>query len=114
MIQTARCRYLRGLSLGVACIAVALTGCSSDAEDPVQQQRDRVETRLGASFSADQTACIMTAIDAPTIEALDGTADLGADSEAMLVYTVAVRACVDQAAPATTTSAGDTTTTSEG
>ena len=112
--QTVRRRHLWVLATGVSLFAGALSGCSSDAPDPAQQRRERVETRLGESFSKDQADCIVKAIDEPTLRALDGTGDLVPDSKPMLTYTVAVRTCVGSPTVATTTTTVDGASTTTG
>ena len=114
MTQTLRRRRLLGFVAGVTLLSVAAAGCSSDEVDPVQERRERVEARLGESFSKDQADCIVKTIDEATIQALDRTTDLAPDSPAMLTYTVAVRTCVGSPAPSPTTTEGTATTTTEG
>ncbi|MEO6989271.1 MAG: hypothetical protein ABI239_11560 [Aquihabitans sp.] len=116
MIHTPRRRHFVGIAVCAVLFPAIVAGCSSDEPDPAQQRRDRVETRLGESFSKDQADCIVETIDDDTLRALDRTVDLPADSAPMLTYTVAVRTCVNgtDTAPAPTTTDGETTTTAEG
>lgn len=103
-----------GLGLG----AIGLAACSSDADDPAEQRRERVEARLGETFAQDQVDCIMSSIDETALRALDRTVDLDADSAPLLSYTVAVRDCVVGDTADTTTTDPDpeasTTTVADG
>ena len=83
------------VTLAVSVLAVA--GCASEPTDPAQQREDRVKARIEDSFSRSQADCIMQVLDAPTIKALDRTAALDADSEAMRIYSNAVVACAGAA-----------------
>lgn len=114
MTQTPRRRPLWRLAACVALLSVVVASCSSDEPDPAQQRRERVETRLGETFSQDQADCIVETIDEDTLRALDRTVDLDPEGEPMLTYTVAVRACVSSPTPATTADDDTATTTSEG
>lgn len=116
MTQTPRRRHLMGITVSAVLFSAVVIGCSSDGPDPAQQRQDRVETRLGETFSKDQADCIVAAIDEDTLRALDRTVDLPAESAPMLTYTVAVRTCVNgtDTTPAPTTTDGGPTTTSEG
>ena len=119
MTQIPRRRHLLGVAACVALFSVAIAGCSSDESDPAQERRERVETRLGETFSKDQADCIVATIDEDTLRALDRTVDLPPDSPQMFIYSVAVRACVEDPNSASTTTTSDSTastasTTSEG
>lgn len=107
--------YLRStvFCAGLVALSLATGACSKDEPTPAEARRNRLETRLEASFSDTQATCILGKLDETTISALDRTATL-APGRALDRYSEAVRACV--ADPATTTEAtstsGAVTTTS--
>lgn len=76
-----------------AALATSAAACASEPKDPAQQREERVQARIESTFSRSQATCIMKVLDAPTIEALDATASVPADSEAMRIYSNAVVAC---------------------
>lgn len=113
--MTAR-RRTRLAVAALVLVATTLGACSSDDEPtPEELRRERVETRLNATFPRAQASCILNALDDETLLALDRDQDLAADSTAMQTYGFAVRACVADAEASgdgsTTTS--DATTTTE-
>ena len=94
------------LALGALVVAAALGACTSEPPDPAAVRRDQARTRLAASFSDAQTDCIVGALDAATIEALVGPADLDPTSEEFTQYSNVVLLCSrDQVSEATTTTA---------
>lgn len=91
--------------------ASSSAACSKDEPTPAEARRNRLETRLEASFSDAQVRCILAKLDDPTIQALDRTANLPPGA-ALNRYSDAVQACV--ADPATTTSTPSTPSTPAG
>lgn len=108
-------RRLTGLALvGALALGAPLAGCSDEAPDPAEARQERVETRLRDSFSAAQARCIVERLDPAAVRALDRTADLEAESVAMVAYSEAVTACVadpDAPPPETSTTAAPASTT---
>jgi hypothetical protein len=87
-------RSRRVTAVGLVLLLGASTAaCTSEPKDPAEQRKARVEARIEDTFSRSQANCIMKVLDGPTIQALDRTAKLRADSEAMRIYSNAVIAC---------------------
>ncbi len=86
-----RHRWSAPLLVGLVLVG---TACADDDVDPAEARADRVEARLQDSFSAAQARCIVGRIDDPVLQALDRTADLAADAEALVAYSEAVASCV--------------------
>lgn len=104
----------RARMLAALAVAAGLTfaGCSDEEPDPARARRERIETRLRASFSAAQADCILRNLDERTLAALDRERDLEADSPQLARYSAAAAACVaDPEATVTTTTVAASTTT---
>ncbi len=96
---------IRGTSLLLAA-AFTIAGCSDPAPDPAQARRNRVEDRLRSSFSVAQSTCILDRLDPAALRAVDRTATLQGDTEALATYSDAVAACVRDPTGTTTTTSG--------
>jgi hypothetical protein len=83
-----------GAALLAATVWVTAAGCSDPAPDPDQERLDRVEARLGESFSGAQVTCILDLVDDDTVRAIDRTADLDPDTDVFATYSAAVASCV--------------------
>jgi hypothetical protein len=103
----------------LAALVLLGAACAEDDVDPAEARAERVEQRLQDSFSAAQARCIVGRVDDTVVRALDRTADLAADDEALAAYSEAVAACVaDPTATAPTSTSApaspDTSTTAPG
>lgn len=99
------------LAIALTFASATLGGCSEDDPTPEELRRDRIESRLDATFPKAQVTCILDGLDDPTMIALDRDADLSEDSEALRTYSFLVRACAaDPTASATTTTGRSGTT----
>jgi hypothetical protein len=95
----------------VVVLVLVVAGCADEKVDPAEARQERVERRLQGSFSDAQARCIVDRIDATVVRALDRTADLEPDSEAMQSYSDAVAACVADPDATTTTTSATTSST---
>lgn len=82
-----------GVLVGLMAIASGFTGCASEPKTPAEVREERVTARITDTFSRSQATCIMKVLDDPTIKALDRSAALPSDSEALRIYSNAVVAC---------------------
>ena len=73
----------------------SLVSCASDPGDPAQERRDRVESRLEATFSRQQAACIVEALAPETVARLDAGTSISSDDDALRNYSDALSACVN-------------------
>ena len=96
---------LRGTALVLA-MALTVAGCADPAPDPAQARRNRVEDRLRSSFSVAQSTCILDRLDPAALRAVDRTATLQGDTEALASYSDAVASCVTDPTGTTTTTFG--------
>ena len=118
-VEPDRMRITRSvLPAGLVALAVAsglLGGCGKDEPTAEEMRRDRIGSRLDATFPKAQVTCILDGLDDATMIALDRDGDLAKGSKALSTYTFVVRACAkDSTASATTTTGtkGATTTSS--
>lgn len=79
--------------LAAITLTVALSACAGSEPDPAVARKERVQARLGGSFTSEQAACIVDALDPAALVALDRMGDLEGDSPEMTTYTEAVVAC---------------------
>ena len=101
-----------GAAFGLS-LSLILPACAKEAPTPEKLRRDRMESRLDATFPKAQASCILAGLDDATLQVLDRDADLPSGSAALRSYSFLVRACAanPEASSATTTGAGVTTTT---
>ena len=101
------------VATALAVAVLALAGCGSDAPDPEAERLERIEHRLGSSFSDAQADCIVDHLDDEELDALDRGRDLPADGAALTAWTEAVTDCITDGRPTSTTTSTPGTPTSE-
>lgn len=80
--------------LALASVSMTAVSCTSDPPSPAEQRVERMRDRLEVSFSDRQVDCILEALDADTLEALDQEEALASDSPALRTFSDALAFCV--------------------
>jgi hypothetical protein len=98
-------RTVAATALLVVLGSFAASGCSgSDEPTPAEARMERVEARLGASFSRAQARCILDRADAELLRALDRSGTLEPDAPALAEWSDVLVGCVTDPDGTTTTS----------